>query len=107
MMWLIKLFRSPSAFRHDPWGYLRNQIGHAYLVGGGLALLGFPLWVIALGYAAWEAGQWQWFRADLDDCLEDLAHVLLIAVAAHSLIWELVVVHALFLGAGFVWRKRW
>jgi hypothetical protein len=107
MMWLVKLLRSPSSFLHDPNGYLRNQVGHAYVVGGGLALVGFPLWVIALGYAAWEFTQWQWYRAEIDDCLEDMAHVMLIACAVAFLIPQLVLVHALFLGAGYYKRKGW
>jgi hypothetical protein len=106
MRWLLNLLRSPSSFRHDPWGYLRNQIGHAYVVGGILGLF-LPIWLIALGYAIWEFSQWQWFRAELDDCLDDMAHVMLIAVAASMMLPQLILVHALFLGAGFYWRKGW
>jgi hypothetical protein len=106
-MWLVKLLRSPSSFRHDPWGYLRNQVGHAYIVGGGLTLIGFPLWLIALGYALWEFTQWQYFRAELDDCLEDAAHVLLVAYAVSILSPMLLAIHALFLSAGYFWRKGW
>lgn len=125
-MWLVKLLRSPSSFRHDPNGYLRNQIGHAYIVGGGGVLLlpfafdliawllpwlvipdAFALPIVFAGYALWEFSQWHFYRAEIDDCLEDAGHVMLIAVAANFMIWQLVIVHALFLGAGYYWRKGW
>lgn len=105
-MWLVKLLKSPSSFRHDPNGYLRNQAGHAYIVGGGLSIF-LPIWLIALGYALWEFTQWQWYRAELDDCLEDMAHVMLIAVAVSLMAPELILVHALFLASGYYWRKGW
>lgn len=104
MTWLIALLKSPSSFKADPWGYLRNQIGHAYVVGGLLALV-LPLWLIFAGYAAWEAVQWRFYDAEAWDGFEDTANVMLIACAVHFLIWPLVVVHALFLGAGFLRRK--
>jgi hypothetical protein len=88
----------------DPQGYLRNQIGHAYVVGGGLALI-LPLWSILLGYAVWEAVQWRYFGSEPWDGLEDAAHVMLIACAVGLLIPQLVIVHALFLGAGFLRRR--
>ena len=106
MKWLAQLFRSPNAFRDDPKGYLRNQIGHAYIVGGALAFF-LPLWLIAIGYAAWEFGQWRFYKAEVDDCLEDMAHVMLIACAVIYAVPQLVLVHALFLGAGYFWRKGW
>lgn len=104
MTWLLDLLRSPSSFRGDPWGFLRNQAAHGYIVGGILALF-LPLWLILLGYAAWETVQWGRYRAEAWDGFEDTANVMLIACAVHFLIWPLVVVHALFLGAGFLRRK--
>ena len=59
--WFLDLLRNPSDFRYDPWGFLRNQGGHAYVVGGGLALLDMELWQILLGYALWEAIQFTLF----------------------------------------------
>lgn len=104
MNWLIDLLETPSSFRGRPWAYLRNQIGHAYVVGGLLALV-LPLWLILAGYAVWEAVQWRFHDAEPWDGFEDTGHVMLIACAVHFLIWPLVGVHALFLGAGYLRRK--
>lgn len=103
-MWLLDLLKSPSEFKYDPKGYLRNQIGHAYVVGGGLALLGFPLWFIFLGYMTWELVQYEWYESKLWDGFEDTAHVMLIAAAAHFFLWQLVACHLLFLMSGYLWR---
>ncbi|PZQ99214.1 MAG: hypothetical protein DI533_00460 [Cereibacter sphaeroides] len=105
MNWLVDLLKSPSSFQSDPWGYVRNQMGHAYIVGGGLALLGVPLWLIFAGYLAWEATQYFAFRAELWDNFDDIAHVMLIAVAAQFRIPELLLCHALFVAAGFFCRR--
>lgn len=102
---LIGLLRTPSAFRGDPWRYLRNQIGHAYVVGGGLALLGVPFWLILAIYAAWEAVQLRAYGAQLWDCLDDASHVALIAFAVSYSLPGLILCHALVLGAGFYMRK--
>lgn len=73
---------APSGFRRDPYGYLTNQAGHAYLVGAPLALA-LSLWVGALAAPAiaaaaygivWE-GLIQRFRL-WRDSLEDTVHVL-------------------------------
>lgn len=105
MSWLLDLLRSPSSFRGDPWGYLRNQVGHAYLVGAGGILLGLPLWVVMSGYAFWEMIQLAFYGSTPDDSLEDMAHVTLIAMAASLGIWWLVVPQLLFVASGFLWRK--
>jgi hypothetical protein len=107
MMWLVRMFRTPSSFQDDPLGYLRNQAGHAYLVGGLPVLVGFPWWLVIFAYAAWEFGQWQFYRAEVNDCLEDIAHVALIATAALYQIPLLIAVHGLWLGAGYYKRKGW
>lgn len=95
----------PSSFRGDPWGYLRNQLGHAYIVGGGGILLGLPLWAVMVIYAIWESVQLWLFDSTPDDSLEDMAHVTLIAMAASLGIWWLVVPQLLFVASGFLWRK--
>ena len=105
MKWLLSLLRSPSSFRDDPWGYLRNQIGHAYIVGGGLTLIGVPLWLVMLGYAAWEATQLRFYGSTWDDSLEDMAHVTAIAMAAHFSQPALVIPQLLFVASGFMWRR--
>ncbi len=104
MTWLTGLLKSPSSFQGDPWGYLRNQVGHAYLVGGLPVLLGVPLILVLLGYAIWEAVQYLRYNAELYDNLEDIAHVALIGFATHFWLPEFGIVQALFLGAGFFYR---
>lgn len=102
---LLNLLRTPSAFRGDPKRYLRNQIGHAYVVGGGLALLGVPFWLIMALYALWECVQWYAYGAEVWDCLDDASHVALIAFAASYGLPGLIFCHALVLGAGFYMRR--
>lgn len=105
-MTLLDLLRSPSAYRGQPWAYARNQIGHGYIVGG------LPVWLLGPGalvpllilYAVWEAIQWRRYGADLSDCIEDAAHVLAVALAVALAAPALLLVHALYLAAGIVWR---
>lgn len=101
---LARLLKTPSAFPADPRGYLENQTGHAYIVGGGLAYTGLPLVVILIGYLLWEAVQWWWYDALLWDCLEDTAHVMIVACAVRYLLPMLVVVQLLFMAAGYLQR---
>lgn len=104
MSWIVALLKSPSSFRGDPWGYLRNQVGHAYIVGGVLALF-LPLWLILSGYALWEWVQWRFYGSKAWDGFEDTAHVMLVAATVHFRQPEFLLVHALFLGAGYLRRK--
>lgn len=119
MTWILDLYRSPSAFRTDPMGYLRNQTGHAYLVGGVLTLLltwictlipWVPTWfglaVVLVGYITWEAGQFYAWKADPDDCLEDIGHVAIIALAVFTGVYVLALVQAAFMASGYLWRRR-
>ncbi len=118
MSFLLDLLRTPSAYRYDATGYLRNQMLHAYLVGGGLTfalqwLLGLvsappvlALIIIFVGYAAWEAVQWQFFRAEIDDALEDLAHVMSLALAVHFAEPALAFPQLLFVLSGYAYRLR-
>lgn len=76
------MLSDPNAFRRDPYGYLTNQAGHAYLVGAPLALalsiwapaLAVPV-IVAVAYGLiWELGvqRGRLWR----DSLEDTVHVL-------------------------------
>ncbi len=106
MPYLIDLLKSPSGFSKDPWRYFWNQVGHAYLVGLGLILVGVPVWVVLVGYALWETVQWIWFKAQAWDCVEDFLHVMLLALAAHYQLPLLVVIQMLLLLSGFLKRKE-
>lgn len=107
----------PSAFIHDPYAYLCNQAGHAYLVGTPLALLALsfggiwtPLIVAAVYWLVWELGvqrgrMWR-------DSIEDTVHVMTGAgVICAALeggywpVWALLLAQAVLLAVG-VWR-RW
>lgn len=104
--WLLDAFRSPSAFRGDPRGYLRNQVGHAVLVGW-LPVAAFGPWALAVtlpAYLAWEYGQWVVAEAEAWDSAEDVAHVLAGATAA--LFWPVAAVSAAFLTAGYLRRRE-
>lgn len=72
----------PNSFRRDPYRYLTNQAGHAYMVGAPLALV-LSIWapalaapvLVALAYGlVWEIGvqRGRLWR----DSLEDTVHVL-------------------------------
>jgi hypothetical protein len=109
---ILRLFQTPSSFRADPWGYLRNQVAHGYLIGGaGTLILTAQGWspdlalavVLAL-YGLWELAQWRLARAEGWDCLEDVAFVAVVAISVARGVPEGLVVHALFLAAGF--RRR-
>jgi hypothetical protein len=73
---------SPDDFRRDPYGYVTNQAGHAYLVGMPFAMTVAPFWglvatpiIAALIYGiVWEwalQGGRMW-----RDSFEDSVHVL-------------------------------
>lgn len=83
---LKNLFRTPTAFETDPWGFLWNQLGHAVIVGALPAWI-FGLWAlpfIAAGYAVWEIAQMVWHDAEGWDVIEDWSFVMTGAVAASS-----------------------
>lgn len=105
MKWLIDLIQTPSAFRDDPWGYARNQIGHGYAIGFGLTLL-LPWWVVIAGYIALETYQRLRRGADLSDNIEDFANVAVMVLAAETGNLWFAVVHALYLIAGLIWRME-
>jgi hypothetical protein len=73
---------APESFPRDPYGYLTNQAGHAYLVGGPAALVLSIWWgliaapvLVAICYGLiWEIGIQR--GRDWRDSLEDSVHVM-------------------------------
>lgn len=71
-----------DSFPGDPYSYLTNQAGHAYLVGVPAALIVAPWWgliaapaAIAVAYAVF----WEWLvqrGRDWRDSFEDSVHVM-------------------------------
>ncbi|RAP39386.1 hypothetical protein BYZ73_20810 [Rhodovulum viride] len=105
-MLIWHLFKSPSAFIDDPWGFARNQTGHALIVGFlPVFLLGAwaALPAICL-YAIWEAAQWRLYGAAPSDGLEDLAYVTGGVLAA--LWWPVLIVLAVMLASGVQYRRE-
>ncbi len=102
---LTRLLKTPSSFPRDAKGWTINQTGHAYIVGGGLALAGMPLVLILIGYAIWETVQWLRYGAEPWDCLEDTAHVMMIACATRYKLPAFFFVHAIFLLSGYLQRR--
>lgn len=103
MTWLCRLLRSPSAFERDPWGWLRNQTGHAWIVGALPVALGVPWWAVLAVYALWEAVQWARYGAALSDSLEDISHVCA-GILIGAGVWPVIPLHLTLLAAGCVWR---
>lgn len=103
---MLGLLRSPTAYEREPWKYLTNQIGHAYIVGFIPAFcFGWPVIpLIALAYAFWEYVQLRRYGATLSDGLEDLGHVLTGAFAAFYP-WA-VIPHLVLIAAGVQWRRE-
>lgn len=118
MNFLVRLLKTPSSFEADARGFVQNQTGHSWLVGGvgawalpfALAQLGlsaaWTLPVLLAGYALWEAVQWRWYRAQAWDCFDDTAYVMIAACAVHYGLWWLVIVQMLFLRAGYLRRQN-
>lgn len=104
MNWLLSLLRSPSAFAGDAWGFARNQLAHAYLVGALGAVL-LPLWAVLAVYAAWEIIQRVKYGAELSDNLEDFANVAIAACAGAAGDPGYLAIHAIYLASGWCWRK--
>lgn len=105
MNFLLQLLKTPSSFEGEPWKYARNQIGHGYILGGGLTLL-FSLPAALAIYFAIEAIQLMFFGSELWDSVEDYAFFLTIALAASFSFWPLLVVHSMFLIAGVCRRLK-
>jgi hypothetical protein len=109
--------REPSDFRNDPYAYLTNQAGHAYLVGAPATAI-LALWwgiaapvAVAVAYGLfWEIGVQ---RGRLwKDSFEDTVHVLAGAsVITAALGGDLATVMVCFAAQGIllgigVWRRR-
>ncbi len=107
MNWIIGLIETPSAFRADPLGYARNQVGHGYAIGFLGALL-LPWWAAILAYIVLET--WQNLRrgADLSDNIEDFANVAVMVMAATAAtglaMAGFMAAHALYLASGVAYR---
>lgn len=107
--WLLKLWTSPSAFKGDARGYLLNQLGHGYLIGGLPAAFWGPpalLPLLALYLAIVELPQVLWWGGTLADGFEDTAHVATVAVAVAYGVWPALAAHLLFVAAGTVARMN-
>ncbi|WP_299734639.1 hypothetical protein [uncultured Roseobacter sp.] len=100
---IARLFRNPDAYRIDPGGYARNQIGHFLVIGALPVWLGFPLWVVVVIYALFEWAQWRFAEAEPSDGLEDFAFVLMGALSVDDLMITAPAVS--FLAAGYLFRK--
>jgi len=79
-MSLAYFFNVPSSFEADPWGFALNAAGHALIVGA-LSAFVFPAWLVLTAYAAWEAAQWHYRKAEAWDCLHDWSFVCAGALA--------------------------
>lgn len=113
LQWLLKplkfllyAFKTPSSFKESWVKYCYNQVGHAYLVGGFLVIIGTPVEVVFWGYFTWELLQYLYNKnAELWDCVEDFIHVTLIALAVDQKIYWLIFFQILLLIKGVSWRK--
>lgn len=105
--WLIKLWTSPSAFKGDPRGYVLNQLGHGYIIGGIPALLWGPAVLLPLIIAyvvIVELPQAMLWGGSVGDGLEDTGHVATVAVAVAYGVWPALLAHLLFVIAGAMAR---
>lgn len=70
---LRQVLKSPKDFKNDPYGYATNQAGH-FCIGLFFALL-LPWWLVVLVYVVWEATQVYFFKAGIQDSIEDTVFV--------------------------------
>lgn len=101
--WLWKLWTSPSAFKGDARGYVLNQLGHGYLIGGIPAWLWGPAALLPLLVAYLvivELPQFLWWGGSAEDGFEDTAHVATVAVAVAYGVWPALIAHLLFVISG-------
>lgn len=107
--WLWKLWTEPSAFKGDARGYVLNQIGHGYIIGGIPAALWGPPVLLPL-FAAYllvvELPQAVLWQGSVADGFEDAAHVATVAVAIAYGVWPALLAHLLFVTAGALTRSR-
>ena len=104
--------RSPSSYRGNVWGHIRNQMWHGWGIGffGTLtAALVFPPYavttlIIATYVILIEYPQWKNHDAEVWDCVEDTAHVLACSFAAAGA-WEAGVIQLMFVMSGALQRR--
>lgn len=102
------MLRSPSSFPKDPWGYLLNQLGHGYIVGGLPVLVFGPealAWIL-LAYATWEVLQFFVYDGTLSDGVEDFTNVAVIGCASVMGLPILFAIHAMYLLVGWTIRME-
>lgn len=107
--WLWKLWTEPSAFKGDARGYVLNQLGHGYIIGGIPALLwgsAAVLPVVVAYLVIVEVPQAVLWDGAIGDGIEDAAHVATVAVAVAYGVWPALAAHALFIAAGMVARMK-
>jgi len=92
---------TPSAFLNDPYAYLTNQAGHAYLVGVPAALAALPWWglptpllVGAFYWLVWEFGvqRGRLWRDSLEDTVHVTTGAAVITAALQGGYWPVVAV---------------
>lgn len=125
---LTKMLKTPKSYDNDPNGYVKNQLGHSYLVGGIMSFVLFfaiqaiskyfnihiePVFIntvvigiVAILYTIWEAIQLKFYNAKLSDSLEDAAYVIMVSMAFQYGWWLILIPHTLFILSGYFWRKH-
>ena len=107
--WLLKLWTAPSAFKGDARGYVLNQLGHGYIIGGIPAALWGPVAIlplIVLYLVIVELPQAVLWGGSVGDGVEDTAHVATVGVAVAYGVWPALGAHMLFIIAGAIARSR-
>lgn len=99
---LSNLFYDPDAFEGQPFLFAVNQVLHAGLIGALPVLLGVPVWLALLIFAAWEIGQVWRASGAVYDGLEDFGFVLAGALVVFW--WPSIFVALVFLAAGVARR---
>ena len=108
---------TPDDFRRDPYGYVTNQAGHAYLVGMPFALIVAPFWglvatpiIAALIYGiVWEViiQRGRMWRDSFEDSVHVLAGASVLCAALMADWWTVAgcfAAQGLLLGLG-AWRR--
>lgn len=107
--WLYRLWTSPSAFKADARGYVLNQLGHGYVIGGIPAAIWGPAAVLPL-IAAYvvivELPQRLFWGGSTADGFEDAAHVATVAIAVAWGVWPALAAHLLFVISGALMRSK-
>lgn len=99
------LLKTPSSFKDDPWGMLRNQVGHGVVLGTVFTLL-LGLYVGMILYACIELIQYLLFKAEVWDNVRDFAYYTTFSLFVFTGVWWFVFVYALFLASDFFERYK-